>query len=141
MSLRNLFAKTKIRCSRQRYIIVGLEKEFIRGYKFLHKIKPFSSITIEKDEISLVVPERLWTKYFSYHKNVKYSGPYRLITFDTTIDLDVCGYFAAISKLMAESRVSIFPISTYKRDHIMVRENDCKKALAKLRYFIRKQRT
>jgi len=106
----------------------------------LPRLKPFSSITFEKDEISLVLRQSLWNKHSSHYEGAKVAGPYRLITFDIAIDLDVCGYFATISKLLAEAKVSIIPASTYLRDYLLVREVDHKKALLTINHFLKNQR-
>ncbi len=134
-SLAELFAKTKLRFSRKRYVIATLEKKSMLKDIF-PRLTPFSSVTVDENEVSIVLEEKLWKRYASYQKGTKVAGPYRLITFDIAIDLDVCGYFAAISRLMAEAGVSIFPISTYSRDHILIRQTDHRRAAKILADFI-----
>jgi hypothetical protein len=138
-SLAELFAKTKLDLSRRRYVIATLEKKSIPKDIF-SRLTPFSSVTVDGNGVSIVLEEKLWKRYASYQKGAKVAEPYRLITFDIDIDLNVCGYFAAISKLMADSGISIFPISTYSRDHILVHQTDHRRAVAILTSFIGRQK-
>jgi hypothetical protein len=137
-SLRDLFSKTKVHCSKDRYVVVSLRKGADLN-PILKRLKPFSSITYEKDEISLVLSQSLWSKCLSSRRGAKVAGPYRLITFDIVIDLDVYGYLAKIFKLLADSKVSIVPASTYLRDYILVREADCRRTLSTIKHFLMSQ--
>lgn len=139
VSLRDLFAKTTLYSPKDKYVIVSLGKD-AQLDDLLPRLYAFSSITFEKDEISLVLTRSLWSRYSSRYKGVKVAGPYRLIAFDIAIDLDVCGYFAMISRLLAEANVSIIPVSTYLRDYILVRETDHRKAFMTINRFLRRQR-
>jgi len=138
-SLRELFAKTRVYCAKQRYVIVGLKKDAQLAC-LLPKLGTFSSVTIEKDEISVVLRHHVWRRCQSHYQGAKVAGPYRLIGFNVTIDLDVCGYFAAISSVLTGIGVSIIPISTYLRDYILVSEANHKRALLALNHFLKQQR-
>jgi len=138
-SLNELFARTKIRPSRESYVFVGLRKT---GHfdELLRRLDAFSSVTIEKDEISLVLKRKLWNRYSSHYREAKVSGPYRLIAFDIVMDLEVCGYFARISKLLEETQISIMPVSTYLRDYVLVPEASYRKAVVTINRFLMRQR-
>jgi len=138
-SLRELFARTKLRPSGESYVFVGLRRSS-QINELLRRLDAFSSLTIEKDEISLVLKRKLWRRCSSHYAEAKVSGPYRLIAFDIAIDLDVCGYFAKISKLLEEARISIMPVSTYLRDYILVPEASYRKAVVTINRFLEKQR-
>lgn len=49
-----------------------------------------------------------------------------------TLDFSLIGILARISGLLAEADISIFALSTYQTDYILVREGDFEKALALL---------
>jgi hypothetical protein len=138
-SLKDLFARTKLRLSRESYVFVGLRRT-TQFDELLRRLDAFSSVTIEKDEISLVLKCKIWNRYSSHYREAKVSGPYRLIAFDIAMDLDVCGYFARISKLLEEARISIMPVSTYLRDYILVPEPSYRKAVVTINRFLKKQR-
>ena len=56
-------------------------------------------------------------------------GPFRLITFNIVLDLSIVGFMAAVSKKLAEAGISIYAISTFLRDHILVHSDEAKKAI------------
>ena len=140
LSLRNLFAKTRVHSSKERYYVVSLSGSSSVGDLF-SRLRPFASITFEKDEISIVLKEEEWKKQMRFYETAKVGGPYRLITFNVLLDLSVCGYFAVISKLLAKAGISILPMSTYLRDYLLVRDADNRKALATINRFLKNQRT
>ena len=63
-------------------------------------------------------------------------GPYRLITFEIVLDLSVVGFLAAVSARLAEEGVSIYALSTFLRDHILVKGEDADRAAEALRRLI-----
>ena len=56
-------------------------------------------------------------------------GAFRLITFNIVLDLSIVGFMAVVSRRLADEGVSIYVLSTYLRDHILVNEGDCGKAV------------
>ncbi|MCK5670788.1 ACT domain-containing protein [Candidatus Bathyarchaeota archaeon] len=50
-------------------------------------------------------------------------GPYRTITFDIVLDLSLVGFLSVVSAVLAESGISIYALSTYLRDHILVKSS------------------
>ncbi|WP_440953760.1 ACT domain-containing protein [Methanococcoides sp. FTZ1] len=48
------------------------------------------------------------------------------------LDFSLIGILARISNLLAEEKISIFVISTYDTDYVLVRETDLRAAIGKL---------
>ena len=57
---------------------------------------------------------------------------WKIITFDIVLAFTVVGFLAKISAALADSGISIFAISAYSRDHILVKEENLNKAVKKL---------
>jgi hypothetical protein len=57
---------------------------------------------------------------------------FRLLTFDLEMDLEVVGFIAEVSRILAAAGVPIFPISAFSRDHVLVKQNDLATALRAL---------
>lgn len=62
----------------------------------------------------------------------KVANGYRLLTFETVLDLSVVGFMASVSRILAEASVPILPISAFSRDHILIRQSDLASALKAL---------
>jgi len=55
-----------------------------------------------------------------------------LITFDIVLDLSLVGFLSVVSSVLADEGVSIYALSTYLRDHILVKKVDAARAIAAL---------
>src|SRR5262245_42228824 len=92
----------------------------------------FVGLVLERDEVSLAVPQPLWEASDLRSEATREAGPYRAITLDIDIDLEVTGYLAPAATLLAEAGVSIVPICAFLKDHLLVQEKDLQRALAVL---------
>ena len=53
---------------------------------------------------------------------------YRLFTFDDVVmDPSLVGFMAAVTKVLAESDISVLPYAAYSTDHLFVSESDADK--------------
>ncbi|NOT47996.1 MAG: ACT domain-containing protein [Acidobacteria bacterium] len=54
---------------------------------------------------------------------------FRLLTFTTELDFAVVGFLAEVSRILAEANISICVLSSFSRDHLLVRQDDLARAL------------
>ncbi len=87
----------------------------------------FANIT-DKNETTVIIEE---TKYKDEDVIAIEKG-WKLLTFDMTLPFRLTGFMAAVSKVLADAKISIFAISAYSTDHILVKEKDLPKAKAQL---------
>jgi hypothetical protein len=57
---------------------------------------------------------------------------WKILTFDMTLPFELVGFLAKVSGALAEEGISIFVVSSYSTDHVLVREEDVEKAIRKL---------
>ena len=72
------------------------------------------SIVRTDEELSIVCPESLHLDSEQCHRGwscIKVSGP---------VDLNAVGVLSGLSKVLAEARISIFVVSTYDTDYILI---------------------
>ncbi|MDW5564096.1 MAG: ACT domain-containing protein [Methanomassiliicoccus sp.] len=55
--------------------------------------------------------------------------PFRIISFDTKLPFDLIGFLAYITKLLADENISLFAISSFSTDHILMKEAYLAKAM------------
>ena len=65
------------------------------------------------------------------------AGPYRVLTFDLELELDVIGYMAPALERLAAAGVSIVPQCGFRTDHLLVLEQDLDAAIGALEALIR----
>ncbi len=94
-------------------------KEFITS--------PWWSVTRTADELSIVLPTANarpeWT----------ISSGWRALQVQGPLDFSLVGIMANLSHILAQAAVSIFAISTYDTDYILVKEDKLATAVAALR--------
>ena len=58
---------------------------------------------------------------------------WKIITFDMLLPLDMVGWIAKVSDILADEGISILILSAYSTDHVLVKTSDLEKATTKLR--------
>jgi hypothetical protein len=78
----------------------------------------FLSITKTADELSVVCPESC------VPHNAKCENDWRVFKVEGPLDFSLIGILASLSTIMANNGISIFAISTYDTDYILVKNKD-----------------
>jgi len=95
--------------------------------------EPFCALLVDKDEVTLMIPMEAWDDFVKRLPGHTLSPQrYRLITIDVTLEPDLVGFMAHISRALAEAGVSILPFAAYTRDHLFVAEENFNTAIATL---------
>lgn len=81
------------------------------------------SITKTEDELSIVCLQD------NIPENIQCEKNWRILKIEGPLDFSLVGILAEISNLMAKNSISIFAISTYDTDYILVKEKDIEKAV------------
>lgn len=58
---------------------------------------------------------------------------YKIITFDMILPFGLVGFLAKISKALAKENISIFAMSAFSTDHVLVKQKDLSKAILQLK--------
>lgn len=90
------------------------------------KTGPFYSITKTTEELSMVCLQHAIPSY------IKCERDRRLLKVEGPLDFSLIGIISAISTALAKRGISIFTISTYDTDYILVKNNDIDKAIETL---------
>jgi hypothetical protein len=88
--------------------------------------KGFFSVTKTEDEISVVMLQD------KISKEIKAEKDWRILKVEGTLEFSLIGILAKISSVLAENQISIFVISTFNTDYILVKEEKIEKAMAVL---------
>ena len=91
----------------------------------------FFSITRTSDELSIVCSQD------NIPNDIKCEKDWRILKIEGPLDFSLIGILASISTILAQTGISIFAISTYDTDYILVKNNDIDaavKSLIKERY-------
>ena len=83
----------------------------------------FFSITRTEDELSIVCLQDKVKEYIKCERN------WRILKIEGPLDFSLIGILSKISTLMANNNISIFAISTYDTDYILIKEETIDRAI------------
>ena len=129
---RALWARTRVHVWPERYLLASLPVARLAEATALASLAgdAFVALVRERDEVSLTVPEALRPSLEPLAARI--AGPYRVLTFDLSLELDVIGYLAPALERLAAAGVSIVPQCGFRTDHLLVFDRDLDAAVAAL---------
>jgi hypothetical protein len=86
----------------------------------------FVSITRTADELSVVCPGE------AVPPSVRAEHGFRVLKIDGPLDFSLTGILVAVAGPLADAGISIFAVSTYDTDYVLVKAHDLKQAVAVL---------
>jgi hypothetical protein len=86
----------------------------------------FTSITATPDEVSVTCPEAL------IPEGTRSERGWRVLKLTGPLDFALVGILARISGILAEEKISIFAISTFDTDYILVKDDNASQAVKAL---------
>ena len=90
-------------------------------------LAPFCSVTRTEEELSVVCPEA------RVPQEVKRETGWRALKVEGPLDFSLTGILASLTGPLAREKVSVFAISTYDTDYLLVKEEHLEKAIQALR--------
>jgi hypothetical protein len=132
----NLLRKTKIEVTPAVYVLVGLRHHDWTRLLQESELSPSADaqfmIFRDNKEVTLLVEEDDWQRMRHAVRDARVEGNFRLVTLDIELLWNVVGYFAQVSEILAAAGVSIGALSSFSRDHLLIKQEDLGKALRAL---------
>lgn len=129
--INEVLQNTNFYTDRVRYAFLKLVKEdFTRLLEKLSKYPDiYSEIINDKDELSLIIPKKIWDENFSSDfKALSSMGDVAFITCEVKQET-VTGYLLAIVTMLSPHNISVFIQGAYTTDHIFVKYEQLDEAL------------
>ncbi|MFC1682519.1 ACT domain-containing protein [Nanoarchaeota archaeon] len=89
-----------------------------------HYPEAFANIKDEK-ELTVIIDQ----DNIKEEDIIKIDKDWKLITFDTVLDFSLIGFIKKISSALAEAKISIFVVSAFSTDHILIKKENLDKTL------------
>lgn len=134
-SAKQLFRQCEISTDNVIYTLVKLPTTHFRDASHLvntHNL-PFSAIMLDKHELTLLISTELWDNVKNQLPSAEQAGAFHLITFECVLTLDVVGFLAVVSDILAQANIPILAFSAFSRDHIFVATEHFQKAWQSLK--------
>jgi uncharacterized protein len=95
--------------------------------------EPFSALVVDKHEVSLVIPADALKDFAPrLRDHIVSAKTFRLITFDIELEMELVGFMARVSTVLAAAHIPILPLAAYTRDHLLVPSDQVEVAIAAL---------
>jgi hypothetical protein len=139
---RALWARTTLHVWPEPYRLVSLPPTALGAAAALvsQASDGFSCLVRERDEVSLTLAAAAWAESPLRARARGDEGPFRVITLDLALDLDVTGYSAPAAEALAAARVPIVPQCAFLKDHVLVPEGDLPAAIVALEGLVARAR-
>jgi hypothetical protein len=118
MALEDYFKNGKVYVWKETFAVIKSKKTYPNA---------FANI-IDKNEITVVIEQ---SKY-NEDDVIEIEKDWKILTFDMVLPFGLVGFLAKVSKVLVDEKISIFAISAYSTDHILVKKKDLEKAIKKL---------
>jgi hypothetical protein len=127
---------TKIRVAPETYAFATLSDDEWQRVLARPEASPRMSVPfmVLRDgfEVTLMLDEADLAALRNALPEVRAEKGFRLLTFDAELDFDVYGFLAEVTRVLSEARISIVALSSFRRDHVLVKQGDLAAALRAL---------
>lgn len=135
-----LLKKARVEVAPETFTLVSLNETEWRKLLETPELSPRMTapfmILKDKFEVTLLFDEIDFETIRFAVRDAKIERGFRLLTFDLVMVFTVVGFFAEVSRILAEAEIPIFAISAFSRDHLLVKQNDLAKALTVLSEYV-----
>ncbi len=136
-TVRALWAKTRIALWPGDYLLVSLPHTALKQAALLAAAgaDQFAALVVEKEGVSLTLPREAWAEASQKLHALAAAGPYRVVTLDLEIDLNVSGYLLPAAERLAQAGIAIVAQCAFRKDHLLIRSEDAEITVSILRRF------
>lgn len=132
------FATTKLSVLPEDFVVVYLPLDTKPLLPEWHRptTTRFGAIIRDPEELVVVVSKRKWLRMQSIFKKYEIDGPFKVIELAIDAVSPVPGYLSQLGAVLSESQIRGFPISSFRRNHILVQKRDLPRTMRVLRKFV-----
>src|SRR5712691_8461802 len=128
-----LMRETRIQVAPATYVVIGLRHQDWDRLLDNPELSPRADapfmILRDAHEVTLLVEEDDWRRIRHALRDAKIETGYRLITLDIELPWNTVGYLAKLTGILAAAGVPLGALSSFSRDHLLIKQEDLGKAL------------
>jgi hypothetical protein len=128
-----LLRHAKVEVAAATYVLVGLRHEDWRRLLENPELSPSveSNFMLLRDpfEVTLLLEESDWSAMRHAARDAKVESGFRLVTLDIEVAWNVVGFLARVTEILAGAGISVGALSSFSRDHLLIKQDDLGKAL------------
>jgi hypothetical protein len=132
-SVAELLRETKVEVAPASYVVVGVGLQDWQRLLEDPDLSPRADapfmILRDTHEVTMVIEEDDWRRIRHAVRDARNETGYRLVTLDLELPWTTVGYLARITELLAAEKISVGVLSSFSRDHLLIKQTDLGKAL------------
>ncbi len=129
----DLLRETRVEVVPATYVLVGLRYQDWTRVLENPELSPRadSPFLVFRDgrEVTLLLEENDWQRIRHLVRDAKIERGFRLVTLDIELPWSVVGYLARVTEILAASGIPVGALSSFSRDHLLIKQNDLGRAL------------
>lgn len=129
----DLLRETRIEVVPATFVLVGLSHQNWTRLLENPELSPRaeSPFLIFRDgrEVTLLLEEDDWQRIRHIVRDAKMERAFRLVTLDIELPWNVIGYLARVTEILAAAGIPVGAVSSFSRDHLLIKQDDLGKAL------------
>jgi hypothetical protein len=128
-----LLRETRVEVAPANYALVGLRHQDWTRLLENPELSPRADapfmIFRDQREVTLLIEEDDWKRIRHAARDAKVEGGFRLVTLNIELTWNVVGYLAQVTKILAAAGLSVGALSSFSRDHLLIKQKDLGSAL------------
>jgi len=132
----DLLRETRIEVVPATFVLVGLSQQNWTRLLENPELSPRanSPFLIFRDgrEVTLLLEEDDWQRIRHIVRDARIERDFRLVTLDVELPWNVVGYLARVTEILAASGIPVGALSSFSRDHLLIKQDDLGRALGVL---------
>ncbi len=136
-----LLLETKVQVAPAAYVLIGLRHQDWTRLLESPELSPGADAVFmifrDAHEVTLLLEESDWQRIRHAVRDARVEPGFRIVTLDLELPWNVVGYLAQVTNILASTGISVGTISSFTRDHLLIKEADLGKALKVLGEHVR----
>ena len=135
-----LLRQTRVEVAPETFFLVSLSPEEYRRLLENPELSPRGEapfmLLSDRFEVTLLLDQKDWQTMRHQARNARVEGDFRLVTLNLELPWNVIGYYALVTKILADAEISVGALSAFSRDHLLIKQEDLAKALKVLSPYV-----
>lgn len=135
-----LLRRTRIEVASETFFLVSLAPAEYRRLLENPELSPRGNapfmLLSDKYEVTMLLDQADWQAMRHAARAARVESNFRLVTLNLELEWNVIGYYALVTKILADAEISVGAISAYSRDHLLIKQEDLAKALKVLSPYV-----
>lgn len=129
----DLLRETRIEVAPATYVLLGLSHQDWTRLLENPELSPRADapfmIFRDQREVTLLLEEDDWLRIRHAARDARIERGFRMLTFDMELPWNVVGYLAQVTEILAAAQISVGALSSFSRDHLLIKQEDLGNAL------------